>query len=87
MGPQAFAGFRRFSHRPVRQTGSTDPALHPSPVSPRPSFALFFSDDASDATLRLPQLMLQEHEALTLHSDLLDCHVDICSPEVVAPPF
>lgn len=24
-----------------------------------------------------------EHDSLTLHTDLLDCHVDICSPEVL----
>ena len=27
--------------------------------------------------------MLSEHESMTLRSDLLDCHVDICSPEVL----
>ena len=27
--------------------------------------------------------VLSEHESMTLHSDLLDCHVDICSPEVL----
>ena len=27
--------------------------------------------------------VLSEHESMTLRSDLLDCHVDICSPEVL----
>ncbi len=26
--------------------------------------------------------VLAEHEAIALHSDLVDCHVDVCSPEV-----
>lgn len=28
-------------------------------------------------------VVLQEHGELQLRSDLLDCHVDVCSPEVL----
>mmetsp|Transcript_33513 Transcript_33513/g.66722 ORF Transcript_33513/g.66722 Transcript_33513/m.66722 type:complete len:238 (-) Transcript_33513:507-1220(-) len=43
----------------------------------------FYSDDPGDAMLSVPAAMLAEHECLTLHDDLQDCHVDICSPQVL----
>jgi len=26
---------------------------------------------------------MAEHESISLHNDLLDCHVDLCSPKVL----
>lgn len=43
---------------------------------------VYYSDEPSSAALGLPKAVLEENDSLTLRSDLLDCHVDVCSPEV-----
>ena len=45
---------------------------------------VYYSDDVKDPLLGVPNTVLLDHPGgVTLHSDLLDCHVDICSPEVL----
>ena len=45
---------------------------------------VYYSDEVQDPLLKVPNMVLLDHPGgVTLHSDLLDCHVDICSPEVL----
>ncbi|CAM9714743.1 unnamed protein product [Ascophyllum nodosum] len=44
---------------------------------------LLFHNDIEDACLEIAEGLLEEHGELQLRSDLLDCHVDVCSPEVL----
>jgi len=42
-----------------------------------------FEDDPAKAGARVPFGILVEHPELELRGDLMDCHVDVCSPEVL----
>lgn len=42
---------------------------------------LLFDNSPSQDYIRMPQEIINDHPALTFRTDLLDCHIDICSPE------
>lgn len=44
---------------------------------------ILFHNDMGEACLEIADGLLEEHGELQLRSDLLDCHVDVCSPEVL----
>ena len=44
---------------------------------------LLFDDNPSSSSVQLPVGVIKEHVALQFRYDLLDCHIDICSPEVM----
>ena len=44
---------------------------------------LLFEDNYRKSTVNIPLEIMAEHPGLTFRSDLLDCHVDICSPELM----
>ena len=44
---------------------------------------LLFEDHFRKGSVNIPAEILQEHQGLTFHTNLLDCQVDICSPELM----
>lgn len=42
---------------------------------------LLFDNDVTSKDIRIPLEVMADHPAVSLRTDLLDCHVDICSPE------
>ncbi|CAN0388664.1 unnamed protein product, partial [Ectocarpus fasciculatus] len=44
---------------------------------------VLFQNNMEEACLDVNPIFLEEHGELQLRSDLLDCHVDVCSPEVL----
>lgn len=42
---------------------------------------LMFDNDVTSKTVRIPLEVMADHPGVDLRTDLLDCHVDICSPE------
>lgn len=44
---------------------------------------LFYEDSVQNDTMSIPREIMEEHPGLICRSDLLDCHVDICSPELL----
>jgi len=44
---------------------------------------IHFEDDIKKSNSTIPFGILMEHPEMELRSDLLDCHIDICSPEVL----
>jgi len=42
---------------------------------------LLFDDNYHKSDVKLPIQILKEHSGIVYRTDLLDCHVDICSPE------
>lgn len=49
----------------------------------RTSQLLLFEDSYKNKSVDLPVEILQEHPNMNFRTDLLDCHVDICSPEFI----
>ena len=41
---------------------------------------LLFDNSISNEAVSIPLEIISEHPSLRFHSDLLDCHIDICSP-------
>ena len=53
-------------------------------ISDQTKQIVYFSDEPGEGLLKVPNQVLKDHAGgLSLHSDLLDCHIDICSPEVL----
>ena len=48
---------------------------------------LLFEDRAHKRSVGLPIELLAEHSSVTFRTDLLDCHIDICSPELMLQFF
>ncbi|OWZ21160.1 Translation initiation factor eIF-2B subunit epsilon [Phytophthora megakarya] len=44
---------------------------------------VLYEDDPEQRSTRLATLFLEEHTQMALRSDLLDCYIDVCSPEVL----
>lgn len=44
---------------------------------------LWFDEDAKCSSVSIPVEILAEHPHLDISSNLLDCHIDICSPELM----
>jgi len=44
---------------------------------------LWFDEDAKSSSVNIPVEILLEHPHLDISSNLLDCHIDICSPELM----
>lgn len=44
---------------------------------------ILFDDNITKDKVNLPIELLRDHSDLVVRSDLLDCHIDICSPEVL----
>eukprot|EP01041_Mallomonas_annulata_P008628 gene8628-17798_t len=44
---------------------------------------LFFEDSVQSDSMNIPLEIMEEHSNIQCRSDLLDCHVDICSPELL----
>jgi translation initiation factor eIF-2B subunit epsilon len=44
---------------------------------------LLFEDSFKKDSASIPVEILMEHPGLNIRTDLLDCHVDICSPELM----
>jgi hypothetical protein len=43
--------------------------------------ALSFTELLIQKSARIPLEIMMEHPSVTFRTDLLDCHVDICSPD------
>eukprot|EP01104_Vermistella_antarctica_P011743 TRINITY_DN3314_c0_g1_i1.p1 TRINITY_DN3314_c0_g1~~TRINITY_DN3314_c0_g1_i1.p1 ORF type:complete len:586 (-),score=172.54 TRINITY_DN3314_c0_g1_i1:88-1749(-) len=44
---------------------------------------LLYDNDPNATSFNLPSLLLKENCPISLRHDLIDCHIDICSPEVL----
>lgn len=44
---------------------------------------VLYEDDPAKRSTRLATIFLEDHAAISLRSDLMDCYIDICSPEVL----
>ncbi|KAL4171223.1 hypothetical protein KRP22_009321 [Phytophthora ramorum] len=44
---------------------------------------VLYEDDPTQRSTRLDTLFLEDHAQIALRSDLLDCYIDVCSPEVL----
>jgi translation initiation factor eIF-2B subunit epsilon len=44
---------------------------------------ILFEDNITNSSVNIPIELLCDHSDIVIRSDLLDCHVDICSPEVL----
>ena len=44
---------------------------------------VLFENDISKKDVSIPLEIMAEHPCLSVRTDLLDCHVDICSPELL----
>ncbi|CAH0479455.1 unnamed protein product [Peronospora belbahrii] len=44
---------------------------------------VLYEDDPEQRSTRLATLFLENHAQIALRSDLLDCYIDVCSPEVL----
>jgi translation initiation factor eIF-2B subunit epsilon len=44
---------------------------------------VLYEDDPQQRSTRLATLFLEDHAQIALRSDLLDCYLDVCSPEVL----
>lgn len=44
---------------------------------------LLFDNNLTHSNIHMPLEILNDHPALRFHTDLLDCHIDICSPELL----
>jgi len=44
---------------------------------------VYFEDNVRSSTIRLPIEIMKEHSNIYFANDLLDCHIDICSPELL----
>lgn len=44
---------------------------------------LLFDNSIADSSVSVPAEIFAAHPALTLRTDLLDCQIDICSPELL----
>jgi translation initiation factor eIF-2B subunit epsilon len=44
---------------------------------------LLFEDSYKKDCVEIPVEILQEHQSISFRTDLMDCHVDICSPELM----
>ena len=44
---------------------------------------LLFDNDVTMKDVRIPLEVMADHPGVVLRTDLLDCHVDICSPELL----
>ena len=44
---------------------------------------LLFEDSIRKNEITIPLEIMSDHNGLTIRSDLLDCHIDICSPELL----
>lgn len=44
---------------------------------------VLYEDDATKRATRLATIFLEDHAQIALRSDLMDCYIDICSPEVL----
>lgn len=47
------------------------------------SQVLFYEDNVRKDFIQLPIQIIQDNRNISFHTDILDCHVDICSPEVL----
>uniref|UniRef100_K3WCE3 Translation initiation factor eIF2B subunit epsilon n=1 Tax=Globisporangium ultimum (strain ATCC 200006 / CBS 805.95 / DAOM BR144) TaxID=431595 RepID=K3WCE3_GLOUD len=44
---------------------------------------VLYEDDSAKRSTRLATVFLEDHASISLRSDLMDCYIDICSPEVL----
>jgi translation initiation factor eIF-2B subunit epsilon len=44
---------------------------------------VLFDNTIENSSVSLPLGLLKEHISTQIHKDLLDCHIDICSPELM----
>jgi translation initiation factor eIF-2B subunit epsilon len=44
---------------------------------------LLFDNDITSKDIRIPLDVMMDHPGVNIRTDLLDCHVDICSPELL----
>lgn len=44
---------------------------------------VLYEDDPAKRSTRLATIFLEDHAQISLRSDLMDCYIDICSPEVL----
>lgn len=44
---------------------------------------VLYEDDPAKRSTRLATIFLEDHAQIALRSDLMDCYIDICSPEVL----
>ncbi|XP_068317556.1 uncharacterized protein [Pyrus communis] len=55
-------------------------------TDPNTKQLLYYEDKADDTnvSIYLDKLLIAENPTITLHNDKQDCHIDICSPEVLS---
>jgi len=68
-------------HNPVRQTPD-DLVVGLDPT--RDNRVLVYDNDASRTSVSVPCSFLASHPYVDLRTDLLDCGIDVCSPDVLA---
>ena len=44
---------------------------------------LLFDNNVTKKSVNLPLALINDHRRTNFHTDLLDCHIDICSPELM----
>ena len=44
---------------------------------------LLFNDNIQQENIRVPLEIIDDHPSMVVRGDLLDCHVDVCSPELI----
>jgi translation initiation factor eIF-2B subunit epsilon len=52
-------------------------------IDAQTSQIVLYEDDPQKRSTRLATVFLEDHAQLSLRADLLDCYIDICSPEVL----
>ena len=52
-------------------------------LDPASKQLLHYEEGAPGATLALDSSLFSEHRSIQVRTDLLDCHIDICAPEVL----
>ncbi len=69
--------------KPVQSFSAVVPIFEDLVVSmnKRTSQILLFDNNLTSADLRIPLDLLEQQEEMSFRTDLLDCHVDVCSPE------
>lgn len=44
---------------------------------------VMYDDNVNNSKANIPTLYLKDHEQIRFHYDLIDCHIDICSPDIL----
>lgn len=71
--------------KPVQKGAGVKPVMDDLVVAfdKQTSQLLLFDDDIKKENIDLPLEIIEDHPSLVMRTDLLDCQVDICSPELI----